>query len=49
MLDELLRASTDHGLQPKIDRVFPFLEAAEAFAYLDSAAHIGKIVIRHEA
>jgi len=49
MLDELLRASTDHGLQPKIDRVFPFLAAAEAFAYLDSAAHIGKIVIRHEA
>ncbi|MDR7154042.1 NADPH:quinone reductase-like Zn-dependent oxidoreductase [Sphingobium xenophagum] len=29
-----------------IDRVFGFDEAAAAFAYLQSAAHFGKVVIR---
>jgi len=28
-----------------IDRVFPFEEAASAYEYMDSGAHLGKIVI----
>jgi NADPH:quinone reductase-like Zn-dependent oxidoreductase len=33
-------------IQPVIDRVFPFEQADEAFAYLHSAQHFGKVVIR---
>ncbi|KAJ7806812.1 alcohol dehydrogenase superfamily protein [Mycena olivaceomarginata] len=32
--------------RPIIDRVFPFEQAKEAFAYLASQAHVGKVVIR---
>ncbi len=35
----------EHELHPVIDRVFPFEEAEAAFAYMDSGAHLGKIVI----
>ena len=31
---------------PKTDRVFGFDEAAEAFTYLTTRKHVGKIVIR---
>jgi NADPH:quinone reductase-like Zn-dependent oxidoreductase len=34
-----------HEIHPMIDRVFPFTEAAAAFAYLRSGAHFGKVVI----
>lgn len=34
-------------LHPVIDRVFPFEEAKEAFATLESGDHFGKVVIRH--
>jgi NADPH:quinone reductase-like Zn-dependent oxidoreductase len=36
---------TKHQLHPVIDRVFEFEEAAAAYAYMDSGAHLGKIVI----
>ncbi len=32
-------------LRPVIDRTFPFEEAREAYAYLQSGSHIGKVVI----
>ncbi|KAJ7702147.1 alcohol dehydrogenase superfamily protein [Mycena olivaceomarginata] len=32
--------------RPVVDRVFPFEEAKDAFAYLTSQAHVGKIVIK---
>ncbi len=35
-----------HQLHPVIDRVFPFEEAKEAFSYMESGAHFGKVVIR---
>jgi len=34
-----------HRIHPVIDRVFPFDEAPEAYRYLESAAHFGKVVI----
>ncbi len=40
------RAITQHKLEPVIDRVFAFDESPEAFRYLESAQHFGKIVIR---
>jgi NADPH:quinone reductase-like Zn-dependent oxidoreductase len=35
-------------LKPIIDRVFPLSEAAAAHAYLESGAHIGKILLKVE-
>jgi NADPH:quinone reductase-like Zn-dependent oxidoreductase len=40
------RALVRHRLKPVIDRVFPFAESVEAFRYLMSGQHFGKIVIR---
>jgi NADPH:quinone reductase-like Zn-dependent oxidoreductase len=42
------RAIGLHGLRPVIDRIFPFVEAKEAFRYMESGQHIGKIVIAHQ-
>jgi NADPH:quinone reductase-like Zn-dependent oxidoreductase len=36
---------TKHELRPVIDRVFAFEEAPAAYEYMDSSAHLGKIVI----
>ena len=35
----------EHELRPVVDRVFSFEEAAEAYAYMESGSHLGKIVI----
>jgi NADPH:quinone reductase-like Zn-dependent oxidoreductase len=35
-----------HQIRPVIDRVFSFEEAEAAYHYLDSGAHLGKVVIR---
>jgi NADPH:quinone reductase-like Zn-dependent oxidoreductase len=41
-----MNAAIDHnGLEPLIDEVFPFDRAAEAYRYLASQAHIGKVVV----
>ncbi len=45
MLEDLLVAFDTNGVQPKIDRVFPFAETPAAYDYLASASHIGKVVI----
>jgi NADPH:quinone reductase-like Zn-dependent oxidoreductase len=34
-----------HRIEPVIDRVFPFVNAPDAFAYLASGKHFGKVVI----
>jgi NADPH:quinone reductase-like Zn-dependent oxidoreductase len=46
MFEAMNRAITLHQLHPVIDRVFPFEQAIEALHYLESGAHIGKVVIR---
>jgi D-arabinose 1-dehydrogenase-like Zn-dependent alcohol dehydrogenase len=35
----------EHRLTPQIDRIFRFEQTPEAFEYLESASHFGKIVI----
>jgi NADPH:quinone reductase-like Zn-dependent oxidoreductase len=40
------RAIALHALRPVIDRVFAMAEAKEAFRYMESGAHFGKICIR---
>jgi NADPH:quinone reductase-like Zn-dependent oxidoreductase len=36
----------EHQIHPVIDRIFPFEEAVEAFRYLDSGNHFGKVVVQ---
>ena len=45
MFEAMNAAISANGLKPVIDRVFHMSETREAFAYLQSAAHFGKIVI----
>ncbi|MEX0921715.1 MAG: NAD(P)-dependent alcohol dehydrogenase [Rhodovibrionaceae bacterium] len=44
-LEALVRAVALSGLQPVIDRVFPFGQTRAAFEYLQSGKHIGKVVV----
>jgi NADPH:quinone reductase-like Zn-dependent oxidoreductase len=39
------RAIAHHRLRPVVDRVFPFDETREAFAYLAGGRHVGKVCI----
>lgn len=45
MLEDMNRLIDVVALHPVVDRVFPFEEAREAFAYLDAGKHFGKVVI----
>jgi NADPH:quinone reductase-like Zn-dependent oxidoreductase len=45
MLEDLVRAAEATALTPRIDRAFAFAEAPAAYAYLQSGAHMGKILI----
>ena len=45
-LMELVRAVSMNAVRPVVDRVFAFEDAKEAFSYLESGAHFGKVVIR---
>lgn len=43
--EALMRAISAHGLRPTVDRHFPLAEIQQAFHYMASAQHFGKIVI----
>jgi NADPH:quinone reductase-like Zn-dependent oxidoreductase len=45
MFEAMNRAIEANALRPVIDRVFPFAEAKQALAHMESGAHFGKIVI----
>ena len=40
------RAISVAGLKPVVDKVFSFDEAKEAYKYLASQKHVGKVVIK---
>jgi len=46
MFEAMNAAITLHQIRPVIDRVFPFNEAREAYHYMKSQQHVGKVVIR---
>lgn len=46
MFEDMNRALALRSVHPVIDRVFEFDEAREAYRYLESQAHFGKVVIR---
>jgi NADPH:quinone reductase-like Zn-dependent oxidoreductase len=45
MFEAMNRAMTVNQVHPMIDKVFPFSEAREAYRYLESGAHFGKVCI----
>ncbi|MBD2683199.1 MULTISPECIES: NAD(P)-dependent alcohol dehydrogenase [Nostoc] len=45
MFEAMNQTIQHHQIKPIIDRIFPFDEAREAYRYLKSAAHFGKVVI----
>lgn len=44
--EQMNEAIARSGIQPVIDRVFPFESAPAAFRHLESGTHLGKVVIR---
>ncbi len=45
MFEDMNQAISVSGTRPVIDRVFPFAKARDAFRHLESARHVGKVVI----
>jgi NADPH:quinone reductase-like Zn-dependent oxidoreductase len=45
MFEEMNRAMEINDVHPVIDRLFPFTEARDAYHYLESGAHFGKVCI----
>jgi len=45
-LDRLARSIEQSPFTPVVDRVFPFDAVSDAYRYLESGAHFGKVVIR---
>lgn len=43
--EAMLAAMDLHKLHPVIDRTFPMADIAEAYAYLESGKHMGKVVV----
>jgi NADPH:quinone reductase-like Zn-dependent oxidoreductase len=48
MYQHMNQALEKHKIKPVIDKVFPFSQAKEAYSYMKSGAHFGKIVIKVE-
>lgn len=46
MLEQLARCVDTSNIRPVVDRVFAFDKAQEAYAWLQSGQHFGKVVIR---
>jgi NADPH:quinone reductase-like Zn-dependent oxidoreductase len=44
--EEMIRFYEANQIKPVVDRVFPFEDSKEAFQYLFSGSHFGKVVIR---
>jgi NADPH:quinone reductase-like Zn-dependent oxidoreductase len=45
MLEDVMRFADTTGLKPVVDRVFTFDQAKEAYRYMESGSHFGKVVI----
>lgn len=46
MFERMNRAIAIHAMHPVVDQVFPFEQAIEAFRYMESGAHFGKICVQ---
>jgi NADPH2:quinone reductase len=43
---DVLPALASGHLRPVIDKIFPFAELPQAKAYMESNAHLGKIILK---
>jgi NADPH:quinone reductase-like Zn-dependent oxidoreductase len=41
----MVNAVASNGMKPVIDKTFPFDQAKQAFSYMASGAHFGKVAI----
>jgi NADPH:quinone reductase-like Zn-dependent oxidoreductase len=46
MFQDMSRAIVANAIKPVIDRTFEFEQAADAYRHLESASHVGKVVVR---
>ncbi len=46
MFEAMNRAIAQNKMQPIVDRAFPFDKAVEAYQYMESGAHFGKVVVK---
>jgi NADPH:quinone reductase-like Zn-dependent oxidoreductase len=46
MFEAMNRSIALHKMKPVVDRVFPFAEAVEAYRYMETGSHFGKVAIR---
>jgi NADPH:quinone reductase-like Zn-dependent oxidoreductase len=46
MFQDMNRAIVANAIKPVIDRTFEFEQAADAYRHLESASHVGKVVVR---
>ncbi|HEX3727926.1 MAG TPA: NAD(P)-dependent alcohol dehydrogenase [Pirellulales bacterium] len=46
MFENMNRSIALHKMQPVVDRVFPFADAVEAYRYMETGSHFGKVAIR---
>lgn len=44
--EEMIRFYETHQIRPVVNRMFAFAEAKEAFKFLESGSHFGKVVIQ---
>jgi NADPH:quinone reductase-like Zn-dependent oxidoreductase len=44
--EDMNRLITAREIHPVVDKVFPFEQAIEAYSYLESQKHVGKVVIK---
>jgi D-arabinose 1-dehydrogenase-like Zn-dependent alcohol dehydrogenase len=45
MLEDVMRFAAVTNMEPVVDRVFTFDQAKEAYRYMESGSHFGKVVI----
>jgi NADPH:quinone reductase-like Zn-dependent oxidoreductase len=46
MFEDMNRLIVGEGIRPVIDRAFPINQSIEAFKYLESSSHFGKVVVK---
>jgi len=45
MLEQLVRFAGATGLEPVVDRVFTFDQVPDAYRYMETGSHFGKVVV----
>ena len=46
MTEDLVRFIGRHGIDPVVDRAFPFADARAAYEHLDAGRAFGKVVVK---